>query len=82
MRPDAEEVAEAYQIRLSALDEPAVPTLLSTPDSVKPIIHMPLGGDRVIHAPTGAIVYQFAAAVLYQRYVDVERFGEPTWAER
>jgi hypothetical protein len=73
MQPDAEEVAEAYHIPLAALDGPVAPTLPRTPDSVKPIVQMPLGGDRVIHALTGAILYQCAAAVLYQRYVDAER---------
>jgi hypothetical protein len=46
------------------------------------IVQMPLGGDRVIHAPTGAILNQSAEAALHGRYVDAQAFEEPVSARR
>lgn len=82
VRPNPDEVAHAYHIPLLALHGPAVPTLVRGAGAERPIIQLPLGGDRVIHAPTGAILYQFAQAVLCGRYVDAQAFEEPEWARR
>jgi 8-oxo-dGTP pyrophosphatase MutT (NUDIX family) len=80
--PNGAEVDRVFHVPLSKLRGPAVPTLLPTTASSKPIIQMPLGGDRMIHAPTGAILHQFAEAALGERYVDAQSFEEPTWAHR
>jgi 8-oxo-dGTP pyrophosphatase MutT (NUDIX family) len=82
LRPDPGEVAAVHHIALSALQGPGVPRLLRSADSDKPMIQMPLGGDRLIHAPTGAILHQFAEAALAGRYVDAQAFAEPAWARR
>jgi 8-oxo-dGTP pyrophosphatase MutT (NUDIX family) len=82
LRPNPGEVVDVFHIPLSVLRGPGVPRLLPSPGSVRPIIQMPLGGDRLIHAPTGAILHQFAEAALGGRYVDAQTFDEPEWARR
>lgn len=82
VRPNPSEVAFAFHIPLLALQGAAVPTLMRTPDEKRPIIQLPLGGDRLVHAPTGAIVYQFGEAALRGRYVDAQAFAEPHWARQ
>lgn len=82
VRPNAAEVAFAFHIPLIALQGASVPTLMRIPDEERPIIQVPLGGDRVVHAPTGAIVYQFGEAALRGRYVDAQAFAEPHWARQ
>jgi hypothetical protein len=59
-----------------------VPILIHDARSEKPIIQMPLADDKLIHAPTGAILYQFGQAVLAERYVDANEFEEPRFAWR
>lgn len=80
--PNPAEVDRVFHIPLARLQGPAVPRLLATSISSKPIIQMPLGGERLIHAPTGAILHQFGEAALSERYVDAQSFEEPTWAHR
>jgi 8-oxo-dGTP pyrophosphatase MutT (NUDIX family) len=82
LRPSAEEVAGVFHIPVTALSGPSVPILIHDPGSKKPIIQMPLARDKLIHAPTGAILYQFGQAVLAERYVDANEFEEPFFAWR
>jgi 8-oxo-dGTP pyrophosphatase MutT (NUDIX family) len=82
LRPNPGEVVDVFHIPLAVLRGPGVPRLLPSPGSDRPIIQMPLGGDRLIHAPTGAILHQFAEAALGGRYVDAQAFDEPEWARR
>jgi len=82
LRPNPGEVVDVFHIPLALLRGPGVPRLLPSPGSDRPIIQMPLGGDRLIHAPTGAILHQFAEAALGGRYVDAQGFDEPDWARR
>jgi 8-oxo-dGTP pyrophosphatase MutT (NUDIX family) len=82
VRINPDEVAHAYHIPLRALEGPSVPTLVRAAGAQRPIIQIPLGGDRVIHAPTGAILYQFAEAALHGRYIDAQAYDEPVWARR
>jgi 8-oxo-dGTP pyrophosphatase MutT (NUDIX family) len=82
LTPSAEEVAEVFHIPVTALSGPSVPILIHDSGSEKPVIQMPLAGDKLIHAPTGAILYQFGEAVLAERYVDANEFEEPVFAWR
>ena len=82
MAPNAAEVEEVFHIPLSSLRGPGVPRLLKSGESGRPIIQMPLPHDLLIHAPTGAILHQFAEAALAGRYVDAQSFEEPVWARR
>ena len=79
---DPEEVACLLRIPVTALTGPAVPTLVQFPGQSQPILQLPLGGNRVIHAPTGALLYQFARWVFDRRRIDMTAFGEPEFAWR
>jgi 8-oxo-dGTP pyrophosphatase MutT (NUDIX family) len=63
--PDPEEVFAAYRIGLHALRDSA-PRLIEIPESDRPVLQVPLGGD-LIHAPTGAILFQFREVALLGR---------------
>lgn len=80
--PDPAEVACLLRIPVTALTGPAVPTLLQFPGKSLPILQLPLGGERVVHAPTGALLYQFAKWLFERRYVPTTVFGEPEFAWR
>ena len=79
--PDPGEVFAAYRIGLHALRDSA-PRLIPIPESNRPVLQVPLGND-LIHAPTGAILYQFREVALLgragHRVDDVE---EPVFAWR
>jgi 8-oxo-dGTP pyrophosphatase MutT (NUDIX family) len=79
LQPDPSEVEEVFHVPLATLSGPGVPRLLER-DSGKPIIQMPVGNQLLIHAPTGAILHQFAEAAVAGRYVDAQSFEEPVWA--
>ena len=69
LTPDPGEVAHAYRIGLHELCRSDSPRFVSIPESVRPVVQLPLGRD-LIHAPTGAVLLQF-------RWVAVEgRVGE------
>jgi ADP-ribose pyrophosphatase YjhB (NUDIX family) len=58
LQPDPGEVAHAYRIGLHQLQRPDSPRFVTIPESDRPVVQLPLGGD-VIHAPTGAVLLQF-----------------------
>jgi 8-oxo-dGTP pyrophosphatase MutT (NUDIX family) len=69
IRPNPAEVLAAYRIGLHQLIRPDSPRFVTIPESERPVVQVPLGGD-LIHAPTGAMLVQF-------RWVGVEgRLGE------
>jgi len=53
--PNSAEVAAVYRVPLAELDRPDVPRLRHIPQSVRPVISVPLLGTYV-HAPTAAIL--------------------------
>jgi 8-oxo-dGTP pyrophosphatase MutT (NUDIX family) len=81
MRPNPAEVASIHVFPLSILDHPEVPRLLPGPDPERPIIQIPLG-DRFIHAPTAAILFQVREVAVHGRWTRVDRFDQPSWAWR
>jgi 8-oxo-dGTP pyrophosphatase MutT (NUDIX family) len=77
--PAPEEVFAVYRIGLGTLLA-AEPRLISIPQSDRPVIQLPLGND-LIHAPTGAVVYQFREVALRGRLgTRVDHLGEPVFA--
>jgi 8-oxo-dGTP pyrophosphatase MutT (NUDIX family) len=81
LRPNPAEVASIHSFPLAVLDLPDVPRLLPGPDPDRPIIQIPLG-ERVVHAPTGAVLYQLREVALHGRWTRVGRFDQPGWAWR
>jgi 8-oxo-dGTP pyrophosphatase MutT (NUDIX family) len=79
--PDPDEVFAAYRIGLHALRD-GEPRLIPIPESELPVLQLPLGND-LIHAPTGAILFQFRQVALLGRHGErVDRYEEPVFAWR
>lgn len=75
IRPAPDEVLAVYRIGLQALAD-SQPRFIDIPESDRPVLQLPLGND-LIHAPTGAVLYQFQQVGLLgnagKRVDDVEQ---------
>jgi len=78
--PNPAEVLAAYRIGLHELLRDDSPRFVTIPESERPVVQVPLGGD-LIHAPTGALLVQFRWVGLDGR-VDtrVADFEQPVFA--
>lgn len=79
LRPRRGEVAAVYGIPLDQLD--VEPLFVTIPESDAPVIRLPLMG-RFVHAPTGAVLYQFRELVLHGRATRVGHLEQPVFAWR
>lgn len=80
LHPDPAEVAHAYRIGLHELCRPDSPRFVAIPESDRPVVQVPLGGD-LIHAPTGALLVQFRwVAVEGRAGARVHDFEQPVFA--
>ncbi|WP_427017036.1 NUDIX hydrolase [Pseudarthrobacter sp. P1] len=75
------EVASLHPLPLSALTAPGVPRWQARPGA-EPLLQLPLRQDMLVHAPTGAILYQFAEVVLRGGAVRVAGLAEPSFTAR
>jgi 8-oxo-dGTP pyrophosphatase MutT (NUDIX family) len=79
--PAPDEVLAVYRIGLQVLLD-SEPRFLAIPESDRPILQLPLGND-VIHAPTGAVLYQLRQVALRGLLDErVHHIGEPVFAWR
>ncbi len=81
LSPDPAEVRSVHRVAFSELCRPDSPRFVSIPESDRPVVQIPVGGD-LIHAPTGAVLLQFRRVVLegvLERVVDYE---QPVFAWR
>ena len=70
----------AYRIGLHELVRDDSPRFVSIPESDRPVVQVPLGGD-LIHAPTGAVLVQFRWVGLDGRLDErVADFEQPVFA--
>ncbi len=72
-----DEVAELHRVPLAEIDHE--PRFLTIPESDFPVIQVPLF-DRFVHAPTGAVLYQFRELVLHGRPTRVAHLEQPVFA--
>jgi 8-oxo-dGTP pyrophosphatase MutT (NUDIX family) len=79
LTPNPAEVAELHLVPLPDLD--VTPRFLSIPESDRPVIQVPLVGHW-IHAPTGAVLYQFSELALHGRVTRVAHLEQPVFAWR
>ncbi len=80
LRPDPGEVLAAYRIGVHHLQRSDSPRFVSIPESDRPVVQVPLGGD-LIHAPTGALLVQFRWVGLDGRVDErVDHFEQPVFA--
>ncbi|TCK27700.1 NUDIX hydrolase [Pseudonocardia endophytica] len=75
--PNPDEVAELHRVPLAEIDHE--PRFLTIPESDAPVIQVPLF-DRFVHAPTGAVLYQFRELVLHGRPTRVAHLEQPVFA--
>ena len=81
LAPDPDEVFAVYRIGLQALLD-GEPRFVTIPESDRPVLQLPLGND-LIHAPTGAILYQLREVALRGRAgVRIDDVEEPVFAWR
>lgn len=81
LEPDPDEVFAVYRVGLQALLD-GEPRFVPIPESERPVIQVPLGND-LIHAPTGAILYQFREVALRGRIgARIDHLEEPVFAWR
>ena len=74
-----DEVASVHRIGLHELLRSDSPRFVEIEQSDRPVVQVPVGGD-LIHAPTGAIMYQFRAVCLDDETVRVDELDQPVFA--
>lgn len=82
LRPSPDEVLAAYRVGFHQLARPDSPRFVDIPESDRPVVQIPLGGD-LIHAPTGAVLVNFRWRCLDGRPSDESRaldFEQPVFA--
>jgi len=81
LHPAPDEVVAVYRIGVSALQD-SEPRFISIPESDRPVLQLPLGND-LIHAPTGAILFQLRQVGLLGRSGErVDHLDQPVFAWR
>jgi len=79
LEPADREVLAAYRLGLQTLLD-VEPRFLTIPESDRPVLQLPLGG-HLIHAPTGAVLFQLRQVGLLGRTGErVDEFEEPVFA--
>jgi 8-oxo-dGTP pyrophosphatase MutT (NUDIX family) len=79
--PAPDEVFAVYRIGLRALAD-SEPRFIDIPESDRPVLQVPLGND-LIHAPTGAVLYQFQqVGLLGNAGKRVDELEQPVFAWR
>jgi 8-oxo-dGTP pyrophosphatase MutT (NUDIX family) len=81
LRPNPEEVGEAWLLPIAELDEPGSPRFVDDPTGGPPILQMRIRG-KWINAPTAAWLYQFRELAVHGRLVRVSEVGQPGWTAR
>nr|WP_212763171.1 CoA pyrophosphatase [Gordonia araii] len=79
LRPNPAEVAQSFFVPFDSLVR--TPRFLRIPQSPRPVIQLPMLG-QLIHAPTAALIYQFAEVVLRDRPTRVDDLEQPVFAWR
>lgn len=80
MTPNPGEVASIHPFALSELERDGSPLFLTIPESPRPVIRLLLGEEGHVHAPTAALLYQFAEVGLRGRMTRVDEMEQPVWA--
>jgi 8-oxo-dGTP pyrophosphatase MutT (NUDIX family) len=79
LTPADEEVLAVYRVGLDELVS-AEPRFIAIPESDRPVLQLPLEG-HLIHAPTGAVLYQLRQVGLLDRPGErVDEFEQPVFA--
>ncbi len=79
IRPNPDEVLSVHRVSFRELCRPDSPRFVSIPESDRPVVQIPIGGD-LIHAPTGAVLLQFRRVAMEGRYERVSGYEQPVFA--
>ena len=81
IHPDPSEVRSVHRVAFSELCRPDSPRFVSIPESDRPVVQVPVGGD-LIHAPTGAVLLQFRRVAIEGVSERVHHYEQPVFAWR
>lgn len=79
LRANRDEVASIHLVPIEVID--VEPRFVSIPESTAPVIQLPIF-DRLVHAPTAAVLHQFREVVLHGRATRVAHLEQPVFAWR
>ncbi|WP_344419506.1 CoA pyrophosphatase [Pseudonocardia ailaonensis] len=79
LTPNPDEVSLLLRIPFAQID--VEPRFITIPESDSPVIQVPLF-DRLVHAPTGAVIYQAREVLLHGRPTRVDHLEQPVFAWR
>jgi len=81
LRPDPDEVLSVHRVAFRELCRSDSPRFVSIPESDRPVVQLPIGGD-LIHAPTGAVLLQFRRVAIEGVTERVAGYEQPVFAWR
>ncbi|MGH9057243.1 MAG: NUDIX hydrolase [Acidimicrobiales bacterium] len=79
LAPDPSEVRSVHRVSFAELCRVDSPRFVTIPESPRPVVQMPIGGD-LIHAPTGAILLQFRRVAIEGVLERVAGYEQPVFA--
>ena len=79
--PAPDEVHSVHRIAFRELCREDSPRFITIPESDRPVVQLPIGRD-LIHAPTGAVLYQFRRVAIDGVYERVDHLEQPLFAWR
>jgi len=79
LTPDPNEVLSVHRVAFRELCRPDSPRFVSIPESDRPVVQLPIGGD-LIHAPTGAVLLQFRRVAIEGTSERVADYEQPVFA--
>lgn len=77
--PQPGEVLSVHRVSFRELCRPDSPRFVSIPESDRPVVQIPIGGD-LIHAPTGAVLLQFRRVAIEGVTERVAEYEQPVFA--
>lgn len=80
LTPNPAEVESVHWVPLAELEHPSVPILHEIPESERPVISLPLMGNKLVHAPTAALLFQLREVALRGLATRVDHFEQPVFA--
>jgi 8-oxo-dGTP pyrophosphatase MutT (NUDIX family) len=81
LSPDPAVVRSAHRISFRELRRADSPRFVTIPESDRPVVQLPIGGD-LVHAPTGAILLQFRRVAIEGVPERVAHYEQPVFAWR
>ena len=81
MHPHPDEVLSVHRVAFRELCRPDSPRFVTIPESDRPVVQLPIGGD-LIHAPTGAVLLQFRRVAIEGVTERVAGYEQPVFAWR